>query len=109
MMYRYILFIDAKVTYKCANSMVFFVGALVLFAPTGTSGDNIMIQELQVSEAAQLTLAQRGNANTSHTLGLRIEEREEERDDGYASVGNSCGGRRMHLSFSELIHCVCNP
>ena len=36
--------------------------------------------------------------------GLRIEEREEERDDGYANVGNSYGGRRMHLSFSELIH-----
>ena len=35
--------------------------------------------------------------------GLRIEEREEERDDGYAKVGNSCGGRRMHLSFSEFI------
>ena len=36
--------------------------------------------------------------------GLRIEEREEERDDdGYANVGNSCGGRRMHLSFSEFI------
>ena len=35
--------------------------------------------------------------------GLRIEEREEERDDGYANGGNSCGGRRMHLSFSEFI------
>eukprot|EP01043_Picozoa_sp_COSAG02_P013185 COSAG02_NODE_523_length_20725_cov_1521.265781_13_plen_53_part_00 len=35
--------------------------------------------------------------------GLRIEDREEERDDGYAKVGNSCGGRRMHLSFSEFI------
>ena len=38
--------------------------------------------------------------------GLRIEDREEERDDGYANVGNSCGGRRMYLSFSELIHRV---
>ena len=37
---------------------------------------------------------------------LRIEEREEERDDAYARVGNSCGGRRMYLSFSELIHRV---
>ena len=38
--------------------------------------------------------------------GLRIEEREEERDDAYSAShgGNSCGGRRMYLSFSELVY-----
>ena len=36
--------------------------------------------------------------------GLRIEDREEERNDGYGHGGNSCGGRRMHLSFSELVY-----
>ena len=45
----------------------------------------------------------RGRPAAGARRGLRIEEREEERDDGYAKVGNSCGGRRMHLSFSEFI------